>query len=164
MANEIDLPDCFENRVVREQVCFYKALTAPAKGALDELAQGAGPDPLCAALEPVVDALDPAPPELELADLAATPADGLDCLGGGWPLTEVERASLTEALKTPGTGPEETEEPQGLALLRRMAESAPRQVHDLTALEALLGRRLPSPPASWKNIIPAVTAISCNTF
>ena len=32
MANEIDLPDCFENRVVREQVCFYKALTAPAKG------------------------------------------------------------------------------------------------------------------------------------
>ena len=32
MAQEIDLPDCFENRVVREQVCFYKALTAPAKG------------------------------------------------------------------------------------------------------------------------------------
>ncbi len=46
MANEIDLPDCFENRVVREQVCFYKALTAPAKGALDELAQGTGPDPV----------------------------------------------------------------------------------------------------------------------
>ena len=75
----------------------------------------------------------------------------------------MERASLTEALKTPGTGPEETEEPQGLALLRRMAESAPRQVHDLTALEALLGRRLRISP-SWKNIIPAVTAISCNTF
>ncbi len=32
MAQEIDLPDCFENRVVREQVCFYKALTAPARG------------------------------------------------------------------------------------------------------------------------------------
>ena len=32
MAQEIELPDCFENRVVREQVCFYKALTAPAKG------------------------------------------------------------------------------------------------------------------------------------
>lgn len=77
----------------------------------------------------------------------ATPADGLDCLGGGWPLTEVERASLTEALKTPGTGPEETKEPQGLALLRRMAESAPRQVHDLTALEALLGRRLRISPS-----------------
>ena len=32
MAKQIDLPDCFENRVVREQVCVYKALTAPAKG------------------------------------------------------------------------------------------------------------------------------------
>ena len=32
MAQKIDLPDCFENRVVREQVCFYKALTAPARG------------------------------------------------------------------------------------------------------------------------------------
>ena len=124
MANEIDLPDCFENRVVREQVCFYKALTAPAKGLWMSWPKGQGLT-LCAALEPIVEALDPAPPELELADLAATPADGLDCLGGGWPLTEVERASLTEALKTPGTGPEETEEPQGLALLRRMAESAP---------------------------------------
>ena len=46
MAQEIDLPDCFENRVVREQVCFYKALTAPAKRAVAELAQGAGADPL----------------------------------------------------------------------------------------------------------------------
>ena len=146
MAQQIDLPDCFENRVVREQVCFYKALTAPAKGLWMSWPKGQGLT-LCAALEPIVDALDPAPPELELADLAATPADGLDCLGGGWPLTEVERASLTEALKTPGTGPEETEEPQGLALLRRMAESAPRQVHDLTALEALLGRRLRISPS-----------------
>ncbi|WP_243001429.1 hypothetical protein [Faecalibacterium sp. OF04-11AC] len=84
MANEIDLPDCFENRVVREQVCFYKALTAPAKGLWMSWPKGQGLT-LCAALEPIVDALDPAPPELELADLAATPADGLDCLGGGWP-------------------------------------------------------------------------------
>ena len=32
MAQQVELPDCFENRVIREQVCFYKALTAPAKG------------------------------------------------------------------------------------------------------------------------------------
>ena len=142
MANEIDLPDCFENRVVREQVCFYKALTAPAKGLWMSWPKGQGLT-LCAALEPIVDALNPAPPELALTDLAATPADGLDCLGGGWPLTEVERASLTEALQEPGA--EET--PQGLAMLQRMAESAPRQVHDLTALEALLGRRLRISPS-----------------
>ena len=141
MAQEIDLPDCFENRVVREQVCFYKALTAPAKGLWLSWPKGQG-QTLCAALEPLVEALAPAAPELELTDLAATPADGLDCLGGGWPLTETERASLTEALHTPG----ETE-PQGLALLRRMADTAPRQVHDLPALEALLGRKLRISPS-----------------
>ena len=141
MAQKIDLPDCFENRVVREQVCFYKALTAPAKGLWLSWPKGQG-QTLCAALEPLVEALAPAAPELELTDLAATPADGLDCLGGGWPLTETERASLTEALHTPG----ETE-PQGLALLRRMADTAPRQVHDLPALEALLGRKLRISPS-----------------
>ena len=101
MAQEIDLPDCFENRVVREQVCFYKALTAPARGLWLSWPKGQG-QTLCAALEPIVEALEPAPPELALPDLAATPADGLDCLGGGWPLTGTERASLTEALRTPG--------------------------------------------------------------
>ena len=141
MANAIDLPDCFENRIVREQVCFYKALTAPAKGLWMSWPKGAGLT-LCAALEPIVDALDPQPPELELADLAATPADGLDCLGGGWPLTDTERASLTEALRTPDGA-----EPAGLALLRRMAEAPPRQIRDLDALESLLGRRLRISPS-----------------
>ena len=28
----VEMPDCFENRMVREQVCFYKALTAAARG------------------------------------------------------------------------------------------------------------------------------------
>ena len=141
MAQEIDLPDCFENRVVREQVCFYKALTAPAKGLWMSWPKGQGLT-LCAALEPIVEALDPAPPELALPDLAATPADGLDCLGGGWPLTGTERASLTEALRAPGG-----EEPEGLKLLRRMADASPRQVSDLDALEELLGRRLRISPS-----------------
>ena len=141
MAKQIDLPDCFENRVVREQVCFYKALTAPAKGLWMSWPKGQG-QTLCAALEPIVDALHPAAPELELSDLAATPADGLDTLGGGWPLTDTERASLTEALHTP-----QGEAPRGLALLRRMEENPPRQVNDLPALETLLGRKLRISPS-----------------
>ncbi len=141
MANEIDLPDCFENRVVREQVCFYKALTAPAKGLWMSWPKGQGLT-LCAALEPIVEGLRPASPRLELSDLAATPADGLDCLGGGWPLTETERASLTEALRSP-----DGSEPEGLQLLHRMAGRAPRQVRDLDALELLLGRRLRISPS-----------------
>ena len=141
MANAIDLPDCFENRVVREQVCFYKALTAPAKGLWMSWPKGQGLT-LCAALEPIVEGLRPASPQLELTDLAATPADGLDCLGGGWPLTGTERASLTEALRSP-----DGSEPEGLQLLHRMAGRAPRQVRDLDALELLLGRRLRISPS-----------------
>ena len=141
MANAIDLPDCFENRVVREQVCFYKALTAPAKGLWMSWPKGQGLT-LCAALEPIVEGLRPASPQLELSDLAATPADGLDCLGGGWPLTGTERASLTEALRSP-----DGSEPEGLQLLHRMAGRAPRQVRDLDALELLLGRRLRISPS-----------------
>ena len=136
-----ELPDCFENRVIREQVCFYKALTAPAKGLWLSWPKGQG-QTLCAALEPIVDVLRPGAPELDLTDLAATAADGLDVLGGGWPLTETERASLTEALHAPGGA-----EPEGLALLRRMAGRSPRQVSDLEALETLLGRRLRISPS-----------------
>ena len=143
MAKQIDLPDCFENRVVREQVCFYKALTAPAKGLWMSWPKGQG-QTLCAALEPIVEALQPAAPQLELIDLAATPADGLDVLGGGWPLTERERASLTEALRAPGEG---VQTPRGLALLQRMEQDPPRQVQDLPTLEALLGRRLHISPS-----------------
>ena len=72
MAQQVELPDCFENRVIREQVCFYKALTAPAKGLWLSWPKGQG-QTLCAAVEPLVDALHPAAPELELTDLAATP-------------------------------------------------------------------------------------------
>ena len=143
MAKQIDLPDCFENRVVREQVCFYKALTAPAKGLWMSWPKGQG-QTLCAALEPIVEALQPAAPQLELIDLAATPADGLDVLGGGWPLTELERASLTEALRAPGEG---VQAPRGLALLQRMEQDPPRQVQDLPTLEMLLGRRLHISPS-----------------
>ena len=140
MAKQIDLPDCFENRVVREQVCVYKALTAPAKGLWLSWPKGQGKT-LCAALEPIVEALHPAAPELELPDLAATPADALDTLGG-WPLTDTERASLTEALRLP-----QTDAPRGLALLRRMEEDPPRQVNDLSALSGLLGQRLRISPS-----------------
>ena len=136
MSQQVELPDCFENRVVREQVCFYKALTAPAKGLWMSWSRGQGL-PLCSALEPVVGALAPPPPRLELTDLAATPADGLDCLGGGWPLNKTERASLTRALALPGGIA-----PERLAMLGRAEAAPPRQVSDLPTLARLLGQKL----------------------
>lgn len=130
MAQQVDLPDCFENRVVREQTFFYKALTAPAKGLWLSWPKGQGLT-LCAALEPIVDALHPAAPELALEDLAATPANALDCLGGGWPLTEPQRTSLTEALQETCNLP-----------VQLLAPGAPHTLHDLPMLGKLLGPQL----------------------
>lgn len=157
MAQEIELPDCFENRVVREQVCFYKALTAPAKGLWLSWPKGQG-QTLCAALEPIVEVLRPGAPELDLTDLAATAADGLDVLGGGWPLTEIERASLTEALHAPGGA-----EPEGLALLRRMAGRSPVRSATSRRWKRCWAGGSASRPVSSKNTTPAGTAISCST-
>ena len=133
MAQEVDLPDCFENRVVREQVCFYKAMTAPAKGLWISWPAGAGLT-LSAAAQPIADLLAPPPPDLTLLDMAATPGSALDCLGGGWTLTGTQRSSLTRALEGEG-GP-------GLALLDRMAQNPPHHLEDLEALGSLLGRQL----------------------
>ena len=132
MRQQVDLPDCFENRVVREQICFYKAMTAPAKGLWISWPKGAGLT-LSAAAQPIADLLQPAPPELSLLDMAATPGSALDCLGGGWPLTGTQRASLTEALQDEGGG---------LVLLARMAGGPPHKLEDLAALGGLLGDQL----------------------
>ena len=105
---------------------------------------------LCAALEPIVEALQPAAPQLELIDLAATPADGLDVLGGGWPLTELERASLTEALRAPGEG---VQAPRGLCAVAAHGAGPARQVQDLPTLEQLLGRRLHISPSQLEKIL-----------
>ncbi len=137
IRQEVDLPDCFENRVVREQVCFYKAMTAPAKGLWISWPKGAGLT-LSAAAQPIADLLQPPAPDLSLLDMAATPGSALDCLGGGWPLGETERASLTAALQDEGGG---------LALLARMAGGAPHRLEDLTALGGLLGERLAISPS-----------------
>ena len=141
MQQEIELPDCFENRVVREQVCFYKAMTAPAKGLWISWPAGAG-QTLAAAAQPIADLLAPPAPALTLLDMAATPGSALDCLGGGWPLDGAQRAALTEALRGAGAA--------GLGLLERMAQNPPHKIEDLAALGGLLGDRLSVSPSQME--------------
>ncbi len=135
---QIDLQDCFENQVVREQVCFYKALTAPSRGLWLSWPKGAGVT-LCAAVQPIIDALQPEPPELELADMAATPESALDCLGGGWQMSAAERSALTEALAQ--------ENGEGIYLPTPDRLDRPRRLNDLPALAGLLGRQLNISPS-----------------
>lgn len=144
MAQNVELPDCFENRVVREQVCFYKALTAPAKGLWLSWPEGLGL-PRTAQLEPVAELLQPAPPRLTVEDAAATPAAALDALGGVWGLRDDTAASLTAALEAAGGQAAEK-----LAVLRRMEQQPPHQVEDLDAMTALLGPQLAISPSQME--------------
>src|SRR5699024_2925291 len=74
IAQGAELPDCFENRVIREQVCFYKALTAARRWLWLSWPGGAAGLPVTAALEPALDLLAVPRAELSPAMLAATPA------------------------------------------------------------------------------------------
>lgn len=141
MAKQVELPDCFENRVVREQVCFYKALTVPAKGLWMSYPKGQG-QTLSSALDLVVETLHPEAPELDWSDLASTPADCLDVLGSGLITDPHQRAGMIQALET-----QKGAAAQGLALMRRMEQAPPRQVEDLEALQLLLGRRIRISPS-----------------
>ena len=144
MAQNVELPDCFENRVVREQVCFYKALTAPARGLWLSWPAGLGMA-RTAQLEAVEQLLHPAPPALTVRDAASTPAAALDALGSAWGLKDRETASLYEALRQ--SGPDAAEK---LAVLRRMADQPPRRVADTAAMARLLGPQLSISPSQME--------------
>ncbi len=137
----IEMPDCFENRAIREQVCFYKALTAPSRGLWLSWPGGTGGLPCSSALDPIVEAFAPPPPALTLADCAATPAAALDALGLRWQPDSPDCAALWAALEQqPAAAPR-------LTALRRAAQGEPLAVTDRAALAALLGQGLRLSPS-----------------
>ncbi len=137
----VEMPDCFENRAIREQVCFYKALTIPSRGLwLSWPGQAAGL-PVSSALAPVIEAFDPPPPPLEWVDYAAAPAAALDLLGASWQPDSPRTASLWAALaERPDAAPR-------LAAVGRAAQNEPLAVRDLAALAGLLGPGLRLSPS-----------------
>lgn len=148
IAQGADLPDCFENRILREQVCFYKALTAPRRFLWLSWPGGQGGGlPVCAAAAPAlallaVPAAQPAPVEL-----GATPAAALDLLGGMWQAADAQSAAVRAALQavegTPQAAP-------GFAAVLRAADRAPAAVQDTAALEQLLGSGLRISPTRFE--------------
>ncbi len=147
MAQGAELPDCFENRVIREQVCFYKALTAAGRQLWLSWPGGAAGLPVTAALAPALDLLAVPFATPDLADLGATPAAALDLLGGVWQEDTPQRAAVLAALEsvedTPNAAP-------GFAAVRRAARRGDAAVGDTEALERLLGRHLPVSPTRFE--------------
>src|SRR5699024_4638499 len=84
IAQGAELPDCFENRVIREQVCFYKALTAARRYVWLSWPGGAAGLPVSPALAPVPELMQVPAAEPDPRDLAGTPAAALDLLSSLW--------------------------------------------------------------------------------
>lgn len=137
----VEMPDCFENRAIREQVCFYKALTIPSRGLWLSWPGGAAGLPVSSALAPVIEAFNPPPPSLAPADYAAAPAAALDLLGDTWRPDSPQTAALWAALA------EREETAPRLEAMRRAAQNAPLAVSDLEALAGLLGPGLRLSPS-----------------
>ena len=142
----VDMPDCFENRMVREQVCFYKALTAPSKGLWLSWAAGPGALPVTSALAPVVELLAPGRPDLSIADLTGTPAAALDVLGQTWDPESPATAALYGAVEAaPGCAARPAPSPTRCGTRRPCA--------------ACWGGTCGFHPARWSGIIPARSRI-----
>ena len=139
MRQGVEMPDCFENRAIREQVCFYKALTAPAKGLWLSWAAGSAAMPVTSALAPVIECFSPKEPALERADMAATPAMALDLLGQSWDAESGETAALFQSL---AEYRDEAEQGKLLNPVKQAAGAEPFAVHNTAAMKQLLGREL----------------------
>ena len=84
MAQGAELPDCFANKVLREGICFYKALTVARKYlwlSWPAAAHAGDTAPASAALAPVLQYLQVPPCAPTAVQLAAAPAAALDMLG-----------------------------------------------------------------------------------
>lgn len=140
MAQGAELPDCFANKVLREGICFYKALTVARKYlwlSWPTAAHAGDTAPASAALAPVLQYLQVPPCAPTAVQLAAAPAAALDMLGtltqdpGQGAAGAAVRAVLDES---PNLAP-------GYEAVRRAADTAgaEQRVEDTAALEALLG-------------------------
>lgn len=152
MAQGAELPDCFENKVLREGVCFYKALTAarsflwlswPGAAHTQDDARAS------AALNPVRSLLRVPFAEPSAAMLAATPEAALDILGvvSQQPGREGEGAALRAVLdRLEGT----SQAAPGYEAVRRVWQTEPPGVEDTAELEKLLGCSLRVSPTRFE--------------
>ena len=151
MEQGAELPDCFANKVLREGICFYKALTVarsylwlswPAAAHAEDAA------PASAALAPILQYLQVPPCTPTAVQLAAAPAAALDVLGmlSQDPDRQCAGAAVRAVLDAdPALAP-------AYAAVRRAVDTAgaEQRVEDTAALEALLGRGLRISPTRFE--------------
>ena len=147
IAQGAELPDCFENRVIREQVCFYKALTAARRYVWLSWPGGAAGLPVSAALAPVLELMQVPAAEPDPRDLAGTPAAALDLLSSLWQQQTPQRAAVYAALQAVENT---SDAAPGFSAVERATRRDPARVEDTQALEQLLGRSIRVSPTRFE--------------
>ena len=133
----IELPDCFENKLIREEICFYRALTVASDRLWLSWSGSRGTLPRCAALDGVVEHLAPKAPGLEEEDYAATRAMGIQEASRAWNQDREEFGLLYDAL----------EGDPGLEALALAVDGLECEGTDRKALAGLLGREMTLSPS-----------------
>lgn len=146
-----ELPDSFENHVIREKVCFYKALTAARRKLWLSWPGGSNGVAVSAALQAILEPLQVPEYHPTQAELGATPAAALDLLGGMWHENTPTRAAVLQALEQAEQIDPYTK--AGVQAVQNAAQGAGGQLTKTGPLEHLLGGSLRMSPSSFERYI-----------
>ena len=149
MREGADLPDCFENKLLREGICFYKVLTVARRYlwlSWPAAAHGQDTAPASAALLPVLTLLQVPPYTPSAADMAAAPTAALDLYSSLCQQPEQGGvcAAILQVLKeTPAAA-------HGFDAVHRAIGAGGFTVVDTAALETVLGKSLRVSPTKFE--------------
>ena len=143
-----ELPDCFENKLLREGICFYKALTVARRYlwlSWPGAAHAQDTSPASAALTPVLTLLQVPPYTPSAAAMAAAPTAALDLYSTL--CRQPEQGGVCAAiLQVLG----ETPDAHGFAAVHRAAGAGSFAVVDTAKLETVLGKSLRVSPTKFE--------------
>ena len=144
-----ELPDCFENKLLREGICFYKALTVARRYlwlSWPGAAHAQDTSPASAALTPVLTLLQVPPYTPSAAAMAAAPTAALDLYSTL--CRQPEQGGVCAAiLQVLGETPDAA---HGFAAVHRAAGAGSFAVADTAALETVLGKSLRVSPTKFE--------------
>ena len=144
-----ELPDCFENKLLREGICFYKALTVARRHlwlSWPGAAHAQDTSPASAALTPVLTLLQVPPYTPSAAAMAAAPTAALDLYSTL--CRQPEQGGVCAAiLQVLGETPDAA---HGFAAVHRAAGAGNFAVADTAALETVLGKSLRVSPTKFE--------------
>ncbi|MDD3428926.1 MAG: PD-(D/E)XK nuclease family protein [Oscillospiraceae bacterium] len=145
VENGVEMPGSFENRILLEQMFFYRALTAPSQGLYISYSttQGGSAKQPSAALVELAELLKATEEPLPYAAYAATPAAAADILSENWRNPSSQTAAITQVL-------EQLQQSDALSVMRAAAAQPPFAVTDTGALKQIITEEMQISPSKME--------------